>query len=118
MLLVVAHSRAARRTLRSAAEAHPDTVVRRFGRAVIVADTAFGAFLACRLRTEFGEAIQVERTVPFIAEVDVAEDVRRAAVAYAGRDTATTPYASFAAGTEHPDPDALKGRPRDEEAIR
>lgn len=108
MLLVVAHSKDARIAVRNAAEAHEETVRRRFGRAVLLRETAFGAFLACRLRAEYGTAIQVEWTRPFIAEEGVPEGVREAARAYAQRESRTTPYRSFAAGTEHPDPDDMK----------
>lgn len=105
---MVAHSKDARIAVRNAAEAHEETVCRRFGRAVLLRETAFGAFLACRLRAEYGTAIQVEWTRPFVAEAEVPAAVRAAARAYAERETRTTPYRSFAAGTEHPDPEAMK----------
>lgn len=54
MLLVIAYSRAARQALRNRCNAHPETVVRRFGRAVCLAETELGAFLALRLRERYG----------------------------------------------------------------
>ncbi|MFB6135930.1 MAG: hypothetical protein ABEJ04_04145 [Halobacteriaceae archaeon] len=109
MLLVIAHSKAARQAVRNACNGHPDAVVRRFGRAVLFEATEFGAFLALRLRAEHGGDVQVERTVPFNEFRDVPEDVRAAAEAYADRDHANTPYERFAAGTDHPDPAEMRG---------
>lgn len=114
MLLVVAHSTAARTTLRNAVTAHEETVVRRFGRAVLLEESGLGAFLACRLRAEHGTAVQVERTEPLVAERDVPADVRRAARAYADRESRPTPYTAFAAGTDHPDPETLRSREIDD----
>ena len=111
VLLVVTYSRAARRTLRNACRTHGDSVVRRFGRAALLAESEFGAFLALRLRAEHEGAVQVERTRPLNEFAGVPERVRTAATAYAEREHASTPYAKFAAGTEHPSPAEL----RDEE---
>lgn len=108
MLLVAAHSEEARVSLRNALAAHEGTVVRRFGRAVLLRETAFAAFIACRLRTEHGTAIQVEQTEPFVAAERVPAAVQSAATAYAERDVRTTPYSAFAADTAHPDPDEMK----------
>lgn len=108
MLLIAAYSQDARVTLRNAVAAHDESVVRRFGRAVLLRETMFGAFLACRLRAEHGTAIQVERTIPFLDAADVPEAVRLAAEAYADRDVRTTPYSAFAAGTSHPDLNEMK----------
>lgn len=108
VLLVVAHSKEARIAVRNAVNAHEEAVHRRFGRAVLLRETVFGAFLACRLRAEYGTAIQVERTRPFVAEELVSDTVREAALAYAERESRTTPYRAFAAGTDHPSPDAMK----------
>lgn len=110
MLLVVTYSRAARRSLRNACQTHEDCVVRRFGRAVLLEESAFGAFLALRLLADHGGDVQVERTRPLNEFEDVPEDVREAATAYADRDHPSTPYAKFAAGTDHPDSDVMKAR--------
>lgn len=110
MLLVVTYSRAARQSLRNACRIHEDTVVRRLGRAALLAETGFGAFLALRLRAEHGGNVQLERTRPLNEFSDVRADVRAAADAYADREHASTPYATFAAGTDHPDPEDLKAR--------
>lgn len=110
VLLVVTYSRAARTTLRNACRTHEETVVRRFGRAALLAETEFGAFLALRLREKHGEDVQVERTEPFNEFRDVDESVRRAAAAYEDRDAPSTPYAKFAAGRDHPLPERLRSR--------
>lgn len=110
MLLVVTYSTPARTGLRNACDGHPEQVRRRFGRAALLEPTAYGAFLALRLRAAYGDDVQVERTRPFNEFADVADEVREAATAYADRETPATPYAAFAAGTEHPDPETLKGR--------
>lgn len=102
MLLVVAYSRAARRSLRNVCRSHEETVVRRFGQAALLEATAFGGFLAVRLREKHGTAVQVERTHPFNEFDDLAEEVRNAAEAYEARDQAATPYARFAAGRDMP----------------
>lgn len=110
VLLVIAYSRSARERLRNCCRTHDEAVVRRFGRAALLASTEFGAFLACWLRAECGDDVQVERTEPF-NEFEAAPDaVRTAAWAYADRDHPSTPYSAFAAGTDHPDPDALRER--------
>ena len=110
MLLVVTYSRAARQTLRNACAAHEETVVRRFGRVVLFEETEFGAFLALRLRAEYGVDVQVERTAPLNEFEAVPDSVREAAQAYADREHASTPYAKFAAGDDYPDPGAMKDR--------
>jgi hypothetical protein len=51
--------------------------------------------------------VQVEQTVPLNEFNDVPERVRDAAAAYESRDAASTPYAKFATGTEHPDPETM-----------
>lgn len=109
MLLVIGHSKAARQTLRNACRSHPDVTVRRFGRAALLAETHLGAFLACRLREKYGTEVEVERTRPLNEFEDVPEEVRAAARAYEARDHPSTPYAKFAAGTDHPDPEDLQG---------
>lgn len=111
MILAVAHSKAARQALRNTCNAHEDTVVRRFGRAVLFEATEFGAFLALRLRAEHGADLQVERTVPLNEYRDVPDDVREAAAAYAAREDAHTPYERFAADTDHPDPETMREEP-------
>ncbi len=110
MLLVITYSQAARQALRNCCNAHEDAVVRRFGRAALFESTEFGAFQAIRLREQFGRAVQVEQTSPFNEFAAVREPVRAAAQAYADRDHPGTPYAKFAAGTDHPDQSALKQR--------
>ncbi|WP_276259199.1 hypothetical protein [Haloglomus litoreum] len=110
MLLVVTYSRAARRDLRNVCRAHEETVVRRFGRAALFEATGHGAFLACRLREKHSDDVQVERTRPFNEFADADPEVREAAAAYEARDEPSTPYRRFAAGTDHPDPAALKRR--------
>lgn len=110
MLLVVTYSRAARRTLRNTCRTHDDTVVRSFGRAALLADSEFGAFLALRLRAEHGGDVQIERTTPLNEFEIVPEDVRSAATAYADREHPSTPYAKFAVDSDHPDPETMKAR--------
>lgn len=109
MLLVITYSQPARQALRNLCNAHEESVVRRFGRAALLAETEFGAFQAIRLREQFGSAVQVERTEPFNEFELVPESVREAAQAYANRETPALPYAKFAAGTDYPSPTALKG---------
>lgn len=108
MYLVIGYSQRARASIRNAAQNHPESVVRRFGRVVLVADSEFGAFLACRFRAEFGADVQVERLEPFVPEQDVPDRVRVAARQYADRSSKSTSYTAFAAGTDHPDPASLK----------
>ncbi|MFB6109159.1 MAG: hypothetical protein ABEJ82_10045 [Haloplanus sp.] len=108
MILVVTYSRAARTTLRNVARSHESTVVRRFGRAALFAETEFGAFLALRLREKHGADVQLERTRPLNEFETVPESVRAAAEAYEDREAASTPYAKFAAGTDHPDPTEMR----------
>ncbi len=111
VLLVVTYSRAARATLRNVCSAHETTVVRRFGRAALLRETEFGAFLACRLREKHGTDVQVEQTTPLNEYETVPDRVRHAAAAYEDRESASTPYTAFANGRDHPDPAAM----RDEE---
>ncbi len=103
------YSRAARRTLRNVCRAHEDAVVRRFGRAALLEETAFGAFQALRLQEKHGLDVQIVRTEPFV-ESNVPASVREAAVAYEDRDRAAVPYRQFAAGTDHPTPESLRER--------
>jgi hypothetical protein len=81
MLLVVTYSRAARTTLRNVCRTHEETVVRRFGRAALLAETGHGALLACRLRVRHADDVQVERTVPFTEFTDAPDGTHEAAVA-------------------------------------
>ncbi|KAB7513500.1 DUF7855 family protein [Halosegnis rubeus] len=111
MLFVVAYSRAARRTLRNLRREHEETVVREFGRAALLEPTGHGALLACRLRERYPDAVRVERTRPF-NEFAVPE-IHEAAVAYENEASKYTPYARFASGTDHPDPDTLRDRTLD-----
>lgn len=67
-----------------------------------------GAFLGLRLYEKHGADVQLERTVPFNEFESVGEEVRSAAAAYEARDHPSTPYAKFAAGTDHPSPEALR----------
>lgn len=107
MLLVVTYSQAARQSLRNVCRTHEDCVVRRFGRAALLAETELGAFHALRLREKHAGDVQLERTEPLNEFSDVPDAVRAAASAYEARDAESTPYAKFAAGTDHPDPDAM-----------
>lgn len=113
MLLVVTYSRAARTTLRNVCRSHDASVVRRFGRAALLEATELGAFLALRLREKHGGDVQVELTRPFNEYADAPEPVREAASAYEDRENASTPYAKFAVGTDHPDPERLAERDLD-----
>jgi len=108
VLLVVTYSRAARQTLRNVCNRHDETVVQRFGRAALLDATELGAFLALRLREKHAGDVQVERTAAFNEFEEVPESVREAAAAYEERDHASTPYAKFAVGTDHPDADAMR----------
>lgn len=83
--------------------------MRRFGRAALLRETEYGAFLACRLRERHPGDVQVERTEPFNEFDDVPDAVREAAVAYARRDSPHTPYDRFAAGTDHPKASEMRG---------
>ena len=107
MLLVVAHSRSARRDLRNVCRAHDACVIRRFGHAALLSGTEFAAFQALRLEEKHGLAIQLERVRPF-EPTDVPERVREAARAYEDRDQPSTPYERFAAGRDLPDPEELR----------
>lgn len=110
MLLVVAYSRAARRTLRNVCRAHEEVVIRRFGRVALFEETAFAAFQALRLREKHGGDVQLERTRPFNEFEVVDPAVREAARAYEDRDEPAVPYATFAAETDHPPPDRMRER--------
>jgi hypothetical protein len=108
VLLVVTYSQSARQTLRNVCNGYEETVVQRFGRAALFEATELGAFLALRLRAKHSGDVQVERTAPFNEFEAVPEGVRDAARAYEERDHASTAYAKFAAGTDHPDADAMR----------
>ena len=110
MLLVVTYSRAARGTLRNVCRTHEDCVVRRFGRTALFAENQFAAFLALRLREKHGADVQVERTEPFNEFEVLPTAVREAASAYESRSNPSTPYAKFAVGADHPDPETLRSR--------
>jgi len=107
VLLVITYSTGARQTLRNVCSHHEDAVVRRFGRAALVEETELGAFLALRLREKHGDDVEVARTRPFNEFRSVSEDVREAARAYERRESESTPYPKFAAGTDHPDIEAM-----------
>jgi len=109
VLLVVTYSEAARTGLRNLCRHHEEPVVRRFGRAVLLEATEYAAFLAVRLRESHGGDVQIERTEPFNEFVTLDASIREAAAAYADRDVKATPYAAFAAGSEHPDPEVMRG---------
>ena len=110
MLLVIAYSSAARQKLRNTERAYPDAVRRRFGRVALFRETELGAFLALRLREREGGDVQLARTEPFNEFGDVPPSVREAAAAYADRESASTPYPKFAAGTDHPPVERLRDR--------
>jgi len=109
VLLVIAYSRAARRSLRNVCRTHEETVRRQFGRVALLRETEFGAFQALRLQEKHGEAIQIERTEPFNEFAAVRESVRDAARAYENREQKPVPYATFASGTDHSDTETMKG---------
>ncbi|MGQ3330977.1 DUF7855 family protein [Halorubrum sp. FL23] len=109
MLLVVTYSAAARTGLRNLCRRHEEAVARRFGRAALLGETVYAAFLALRLRETHGGDVQIERTEPFNEFVALDDPVREAASAYANREEKATPYAAFAAGTNHPDPESMRG---------
>jgi len=108
VLLVVTYSTAARGTLRNVCRTHEEVVVRRFGRVALLAETEFAAFQALRLRAKHGGDVQVERTRPFNEYEAVDASVREAAAAYEDRDRPALPYATFADGSEHPDPERMR----------
>ena len=110
MFLVITYSTAARQTLRNVCRRHGDAVVRRFGQAALFSWTEFGAFCALRLRTKHGSDVQVERTKPLNEFEPTFERARAAAEAYEERSSTYTPYERFAAGTDHPAPDAMRER--------
>lgn len=107
MFLVITYSRSARTSLRNVTRAHEETTVRQFGRAALLAGSAFGAFQALRLREKHGRDVQVERVEPFVPE-DVPDDVREAATVYEAREKATVPYHQFASGRALPSPRELR----------
>lgn len=114
MILVVTYSVAARQTLRNVCTTHEEVVVRRLGRAALLAETELGAFLALRLREKHGNDVQLERTRQFNEFVSVPESVRAAARAYENRSTPSIPYAKFQSGTDHPHPRDLRGTTLDD----
>ncbi|WP_255169199.1 hypothetical protein [Natrononativus amylolyticus] len=107
---VVADSSKARETVKNICKTHRETVLRRFGRAVVFAPTEFGAFLAFWLRAKHGEAVQIVRTAPVDEHHRRYRRAREASLAFAGRDNDRTPYPKFAAGTDHPSADAMRKR--------
>lgn len=109
MLLVIAYSSAARQQLRNLANTHEEPFAQRFGRAALLAETELGALLALRMRERHGPDVQLARTEPLNEFADVPDRVREAASAYADRDTPSTPYDKFVAGTSHPPVDRLRG---------
>lgn len=110
MLLVVTYSRAARNSLRNVCRNHEATVVRRFGRAALLAETELGAFLGLRLREKHDTDVQLERTEPLNEFDSVPDGVREAATAYEAREHSSTPYTKFATGTDHPSPATMRER--------
>ena len=110
MLLVIAHSREARRSLRNVCRAHGGTVVRRAGRVALLAETEFGAFQALRLRAKHGVEVQLERTEPFNEFETVPGEVREAARAYERREEPATPYDAFATGRDLPSKVEMRDR--------
>ena len=110
MLLIITYSQRARQALRNLCNAHEESVVRRFGRAALLAETEHGAFLALRLREKHPEDVQLERTIPFNEFRDVPEAVRDAVADYEARENRNVSYQRYAAGRSHPSPAALKRR--------
>jgi hypothetical protein len=97
--------------LRNMNRHHAETVVDRFGRAAILADTALSGFLAVRLRCCYGDAVAVERTRPFNEHLDCAAAVREAACAFEAREDRHVPYQVFAAGEPVPTKAQMLERP-------
>mgnify|MGYP007047123754 FL=1 len=97
--------------LRNMSRHHTETVVDRFGRAAVLADTALSGFLAVRLRTRFGDAVALERTRPFNEHVDCRSAVRQAARAFEAREDRHVPYQVFAAGAAVPTKAEMLGEP-------
>lgn len=95
-MLVVAHAKDARQDLRNACTRNPEAVVRRFGRAVLLAETELGAFLALHLRARHGPDVQLERTRPLDVDRSIPTRVHDAVDAYANRQHPNTPYATLA----------------------
>lgn len=108
VLLVVTYSTAARGTLRNICRTHEEVVVRRFGRVALLSETEFAAFQALRLRAKHGGDVQVERTRPFNEYEAVDDSIRAAAAAYEARERPALPYATFADGRDHPDPERMR----------
>lgn len=102
VLLVVTYAQDARQSLRNVARHHDDVVNRRFGRAALFEGTGRGAFLALWLQEKHGVAVEVRYTEPFNEFDAVPAAVREAAAAYHRRAHPNTPYAKFAAGSDHP----------------
>lgn len=109
VLLVITYSQRARQSLRNVCRAHEESVVGQFGRVALFEPTQFSAFHLLRLREKHGKAVQIERTEPFNEYASVPESVRTAARAYEKREEPALPYATFAAGTEHPAPATMRG---------
>lgn len=107
MLLVVAHSRGARRDLRNVCRNHESCVVEQFGRAALLAGTEFAAFQALRLQEKHDLAVQLERVDPFERE-DAPSYVADAAREYERRDEPATPYRRFASGRDLPEPSSMR----------
>lgn len=108
--LVIADSPKARETLRNVCNAYEEAIGRRFGRAVVIEATEFGAFLAFRLRAKYGDDVRVRRIRPFEEGRSVYRRPHDAARAFEERDDENTPYPKFAAGTEHPSPAEMRER--------
>ncbi|WP_254766093.1 hypothetical protein [Salinilacihabitans rarus] len=119
--LVVADSPKARETLRNVCNAYEEAIVRRFGRAVVVEATEFGAFLAFRLREKHGGSVRLRRVRPVEADRPDYRRARDAAAAFEARENESTPYPKFAAGTDYPSPEEMRdrplGRPKDGERL-
>lgn len=108
--LVIADSPKARETVRNVCNTHEDTVVRRFGRAVLLEPTEFGAFLAFWLRQKHGDTVRVRTTRPVAEGRQRYRRASDAALAFANREHERTPYPKFAVGTEHPQPVEMHDR--------
>jgi len=107
VLLVVAHATDARQDLRNACTRNPEAVVRRFGRAVLLAETELGAFLALHLHDRHGPDVQLERTQPLDVDRTIPARVHDAVDAYANRQHPNTPYATVAERDDLPSTDDL-----------
>ncbi|MFQ3295375.1 MAG: hypothetical protein ACI9PP_000051 [Halobacteriales archaeon] len=109
MILVVTYSKAARGSLRNVCRIHETPIVRRFGRAVLLEETEFGAFLALRLREKHPGEVSIERTGP-LDPTAVPHSTCQAARAFETRSNPSTSYSAFATWTDYPSIESMRDR--------